>query len=67
VSLFFQLHRPQFPCTSHGVHVYEERCKDYQRLPEMVEAVIYAVMSRIMLRKLATKLPLRVLGPAPSE
>jgi hypothetical protein len=37
------------------------RCfsKDYERLPETVETMIYAVMSRIMLRKLATKLPLR--------
>lgn len=32
---------------------YRRLSKDYERLPEMSEAAIYAVMTRIMLRRLA--------------
>ncbi len=32
---------------------YHRLSKDYERLPEMSEAAIYAVMTRIMLRRLA--------------
>lgn len=31
---------------------YHRKAKDYERLPEMSEAAIYAVMTRIMLRRL---------------
>ncbi|MBH8575587.1 transposase, partial [Nostocaceae cyanobacterium CENA369] len=31
---------------------YHRLSKDYERLPEMSEAAIYAVMTRIMLRRL---------------
>jgi putative transposase len=31
---------------------YHRLSKDYKRLPEMSEAAIYAVMTRIMLRRL---------------
>lgn len=33
---------------------YRRLSKDYERLPEMSEAAIYAVMTRIMLRRLAS-------------
>ena len=32
---------------------YRRLSKDYERLPEMSEATIYAVMTRVMLRRLA--------------
>lgn len=33
---------------------YRRLSKDYERLPEMSEAAIYAVMTRLMLRRLTT-------------